>query len=345
MFSQSDKAKYTRRDLLNLVGGPALISTAGTATAYTVRKYNQPRARVGIYRATSYSDPLARTIRDGLANYPDTIRRARAGTVVLKPNLVEYDSHRSVNTHPAMVAAAIAAFRSVGAKDVVVAEGPGHCRDTELLLEESDLEHAITTEASKFVDLNLDATHPLTLLSNYMKLKELYFADTLLNASVIVSMPKLKTHHWAGVTLSLKNMFGTVPGALYGWPKNILHHNGIDSSIVAINTSLKPHFSIVDGIEGMEGDGPLRGETVRSNVIIMGDNLTAVDATAVRVMGLHPERIPHLRMMLAHGGTINTGRIDHVGESITSVKRDFRVLEDFAELKKPSYVVSAFSGV
>jgi uncharacterized protein (DUF362 family) len=345
MSSQSEKTKYTRRDLLNLVGGTALISTVGTAAAYTVGKYNQPRARVGIYRATSYRDPLARIIRDGLANYPDVIRRARAGTVVLKPNLVEYDSRRSVNTHAAMVAAAIAAFRSVGAKDVVVAEGPGHCRDTELLLAESDLEHAIATEASRFVDLNLDGTHPLAVVSTNMKLKELHFADTLLNASLIVSMPKLKTHHWAGVTLSLKNMFGTVPGALYGWPKNILHHNGIDNSIVAINTSLKPHFSIVDGIEGMEGDGPIRGETVHSNVIVMGDNLTAVDATAVRVMGLHPERVAHLRMMLAHGGTINSGRIEQVGEMISTVQSDFRVLEDFAALKEASFPVKALSGV
>jgi uncharacterized protein (DUF362 family) len=300
---------------------------------------------VGIYRASSYADPLARTIRDGLTNYPDIVKRAQSGTVVLKPNLVEYDDLRSVNTHTAVVAAAIAAFRSLGAKDVIVAEGPGHCRDMELLLERSDLEHAITTGSSRFVDLNLDATRPLTLTAPPMKLKELHFADTLLGASLIVSMPKLKTHHWAGVTLSLKNMFGTVPGALYGWPKNILHWNGIDNSIVAINTALKPHFAIVDGIHGMEGDGPLRGQTVQSNVVIMGDNLTAVDATAARVMGLYPERIAHLRMMLAHGGTMNTERIDQVGETISDTRCDFRVLSDFEFLKRPSMAISALSGV
>ncbi len=228
---------------------------------------------------------------------------------------------------------------------LLLPKDPANCRDTEWLLEGSDLEHAITTESSRFVDLNLDATHPVKLIPNYMKLDELSFSNTLLGASLIVSMPKMKTHHWAGVTLSLKNMFGTVPGALYGWPKNILHWNGIDNSIVAINGSLKPHFAIVDGIEGMEGDGPIRGETVQSNVVIMGDNLTAVDASAARVMGLYPERISHLRMMLAHGGTVNAERIEQVGELISAVRRDFRVLADFEFLKSPSIPIRAFSGV
>ena len=62
-----------------------------------------------------------------------------------------------------------------------------------------------------------------------------------------------------------------------------------------INVALKPHFAIVDGIEAMEGDGPLRGETVHAGVIVVGDNLTAVDATATRLMGLYPEHVKYLR--------------------------------------------------
>jgi uncharacterized protein (DUF362 family) len=50
-------------------------------------------------------------------------------------------------------------------------------------------------------------------------------------------MPKVKIHHWAGVTLSLKNMFGTIPGSVYGWPKNVLHWKGIDRSILDINST------------------------------------------------------------------------------------------------------------
>jgi hypothetical protein len=55
------------------------------------------------------------------------------------------------------------------------------------------------------------------------------------------------------VTLSMKNMFGIMPGMFYGWPKNILHVQGIDRSIVDINTTMKPHFAIVDDITGTRG--------------------------------------------------------------------------------------------
>jgi uncharacterized protein (DUF362 family) len=329
MPSKSD-GSIGRRKFLK-AGAAASIAAAA---AYSYLHVDEAEARVGIYRARSYSEPLADMLRRGLLQFPHIVERARAGRVVLKPNLVEYHDGLSVNTHPAMVAAAIAAFRSVGARSVVVAEGPGHCRDTELLLERSDLEHALTSERCGFVDLNLDSARAVRLPANYTWLDQIEFGGTLLGASLIVSMPKLKTHHWAGVTLSLKNMFGTVPGARYGWPKNILHWRGIENSIVDINTSLKPHFAIIDGIHGMEGDGPLLGQTVESGVILMGDNLTAVDATATRVMGMYPQKIKYMQMMRRHGGTLTEAKIRQVGESIAQVQSNFKVLDDFADLKK-----------
>ena len=81
----------------------------------------------------------------------------------------------------------------------------------------------------------------------------------MLTADVFISLPKMKTHHWAGATLSLKNLFGTLPGICYGWPKNELHWRGIPNSIVDIALTQTPHLAIVDGIVGMEGDGPLVG--------------------------------------------------------------------------------------
>jgi uncharacterized protein (DUF362 family) len=262
--------------------------------------------------------------------------------VVLKPNLVEYYHARAVNTHPALVAAAIAAFRSLGAREVVVAEGPGHQRDTEMLVEQSGLDAVLKAERAVFVDLNLDSTHAVPLRANYTGLGHLFFPDTILGADLVVSMPKLKTHHWVGATLSLKNMFGTVPGVKYGWPKNVLHWCGdqsIAKSIVDINLALQPGFAIVDGIEGMEGDGPLRGESVQSGVVIAGDNLTAVDATSAQVMGLNPARLSYLFAMLRHGGTVSEPRIKQLGEPVAAVRRDFKVLPAFEFLK-----LAAFGG-
>jgi len=326
-----------RRFFGKLAVGAAGGAVLGLGLDYWLNR--EPASRVTILKAKSYAGNLADLLKHALQDYPAVIERARGRRVVLKPNLVEYYEARGVNTHPALVAAAIEAFRSLGAREVIVAEGPGHQRDTEMLVEQSGLDDALKSGRTAFVDLNLDSTHAVPLRANYTGLGRLFFPDTILGADLVVSMPKLKTHHWVGATLSLKNMFGTIPGVKYGWPKNVLHWCGdqsIEKSIVDINLALRPGFAIVDGIEGMEGDGPLRGETVQSGVVIMGDNLTAVDATGARVMGLNPARLSYLQVMRRHGGTLNESRIEQLGEPVAAVRRDFKVLPSFEFLKLAS---------
>jgi uncharacterized protein (DUF362 family) len=147
-------------------------------------------------------------------------------------------------------------------------------------------------------------------------------------------MPKLKTHHWAGVTLSLKNMFGVVPGSVYGWPKNALHWAGIDGSILDINSSLPiPQFAIVDGIVGMEGNGPLQGQAKQSGVLVLGDDLVAVDAISARLMMIEPRKIEYLEIAGGFLGNISHDRIELVGERLERFQQNYRVMENFQELK------------
>jgi len=108
-------------------------------------------------------------------------------------------------------------------------------------------------------------------------------------------MPKVKTHHWTGVTLSMKNMFGIVPGSRYGWPKNVLHWAGIHESILDICATVRPHFVIADAVVAMQGDGPLNGTERRLNQIILSDDPVAADATCARALGFAPESVAHIR--------------------------------------------------
>jgi hypothetical protein len=78
-------------------------------------------------------------------------------------------------------------------------------------------------------------------------------------SDLFVSMPKLKTHHWAGMTASMKNLFGTVPVAVYGWLKNLLHARGIELLIIELAATIRPRLAIVDAVARMEGDGPIKG--------------------------------------------------------------------------------------
>ena len=333
MSSKFEGGRWSRREFLKLSGAAAGGVVVGGVTMPWMKRAQQPKASVAILKAGSYSQDIYDVIRRGLALYPQLLQRVSGGRVVLKPNIVDHYRSHPVNTSPAVVAAAVAAFRHFGAIEVVVAEGPGHRRDTEMLLEQSGFDAVLAEEKIRYVDLNLDEIHPVPVRSDYTGLSQLYFPQTILNADVIVSMPKLKTHHWAGVTLSLKNMFGTIPGVKYGWPKNFLHWYGISESIVDINTTIGPHFAIIDGIEGMEGDGPLHGDPIHGGLLVMGDNLTAVDATAARLMSIYPENVDYLRYMMPYGGTINAARIEQLGEPIAGLRQNFRVMDHVSFIK------------
>ena len=126
-----------------------------------------------------------------------------------------------------------------------------------------------------------------------------------------------------------------IPGTVYGWPKNILHWQGIHESILDINSSLPlPQFAIVDGIVGMEGNGPLQGEPKASGVLIFGDDLVAVDASAARLMMLEPSKIKYLAKAGDFLGNLEQEKIEQVGERLDQVQQNFRVIDDFADLKK-----------
>ena len=170
-------------------------------------------------------------------------------------------------------------------------------------------------------------------LGRLTKLPHLYLSRTVAAAEVLISLPKLKTHHWAGATLSLKNLFGTLPGICYGWPKNELHWRGIDNSIVDIALTRTPDLAIVDGIIGMEGDGPLNGTPKPLGVLVMGADPLAVDATCCRLMQLDPERVPYLvlgsRKKL---GLLAAAQVRQLGETIESRARAFDTVPHFKPL-------------
>ena len=282
--------------------------------------------------AGSYGKGLRDTILRGIKLFGLDVTGKR---VLLKPNLVEFDPKGVINTHPAVVEAAIDSFKSLGAREVIVAEGPGHRRDNEYLLSASGLYDVVKDHHVRYVDLNTDDVRLTPLRSSFTNLKQLYLPETLFNADLLVSMPKLKTHHWAGVTLSMKNMFGVVPGAIYGWPKNALHWAGIVGSIIDINSSLPiPRFAIVDGVVGMEGNGPLQGQQKNSGVLVLGDDLVAVDATAARLMTIEPRQVKYLNLAGDFLGNLERAKIEQVGENVEQYQQDFRVIEQFSYLKK-----------
>jgi uncharacterized protein (DUF362 family) len=322
----SRKKGLTRRDfLISGIAGAVL----GSLGLYLWPKLLRPKwqEQTFIAKALDYSVDLTSIILSGFKELGISPAEIKGKRILLKPNLVETNPGAiHINTHPAVIYGASQAFLKLGAAKITVGEGPGHCRDTLLLLEESGLAEVLWEDRIPFVDLNYDQGYTIKNAGRYSSLPHLTFPETLREVDWIVSLPKLKTHHWAGVTLSMKNLFGIMPGSYYGWPKNVLHYAGIDASILDIVSAVKPEFAIVDGIVGMEGDGPIMGTPKKSGVLIMGRNFPAVDATCARTMGINPKRVQYLAKAWRLG-PISEKEIVQLGERIASVRTDFKLLE------------------
>jgi uncharacterized protein (DUF362 family) len=295
-----------------------------------LRDQRTARSRVAILSAEHYSEGLVNLLLSGLREFQLALRKK---TVLLKPNLVEYIAGVEVNTNPLLIGAAAEAFLKLGARSVVVGEGPGHQRDTYLVLAESGLGSRLRSQQIRFVDLNRDELCKVPVKATYTGLEHLWLPRTVVASDFIVSMPKIKTHHWAGVTLSMKNMFGIVPGTKYGWPKNVLHWKGIHRSILDICATAPIHFVIADGVIAMEGNGPLHGTHRHLGKIVLANDPVAADFTCARLMGLNPSLIWHLDRAANFLGNGSPGRIDLIAEQLPRQVAPFDVLPEFAALQ------------
>jgi uncharacterized protein (DUF362 family) len=320
--------KMRRREFIPLAGTAAVacyMSLRGR-TEEKIPDGPPGKSAVSIQKCSSYGDDLASKILAGIQACGLSVKGKR---VLLKPNLVEFDSATVVNTDATVIAAALEVFQKLGAAEVRIGEGPGHRRDTYDLAEDASYRKTIPRFEELFVDLNRDDVSPVR---GFAGEAQMYFPHAALGADLIVSVAKMKTHHWAGATLSMKNLFGLVPGSVYGWPKNKLHYIGIPQSVVALSRQFRNTFAIVDGVVGMEGNGPIQGTPKAAGVLVLGRDLVAVDATCCRIMGINPEKVEYLALA-ADLGHLHTDRIEQRGELVRSVRTDFKLIEDFSKLR------------
>ena len=312
----------SRREFLPVAAG---VAATGCVRESSVAVSPPGTSPVAVLKADSYAGELLDVLRRGaeLCGLD-----ARGKRVLLKPNLVEFDSGTCINTDVAVLAAAVELFEELGAAEIRIGEGPGHRRDTLFLAEEAQYRALIPGFDDRFVDLNLD---DVAAVDGFLG-EEIYLPKAALGADLVVSIPKMKAHHWVGATLSMKNFFGLVPGAVYGWPKNQLHYYGIHQSIAGLQRIFRSTFAIVDGIVGMEGNGPIQGEPRPSGVVVMGRDLVAVDSTCCRLMGIDPAQVDYIRRV-SDLGHLESSRIEQRGERPSQMRQDFRLIEEFQYLR------------
>jgi uncharacterized protein (DUF362 family) len=317
-----------------LAGSAGIAAGLATSAPFLLPRYDEVRkpvrSRVAILVADSYTQEFEQELWKVLQLFNLDVH---GKSVLLKPNLVDYVPGNHINTHPVLVATAAECFRRLGAASVTVAEGPGHQRDTQLVVAESGFEQRLEEQNIPFIDLNRDELIKTRLRATYSGLNHLWLSRPVLEADFVVSMPKVKAHHWTAVTLSMKNMFGVVPGAKYGWPKNLLHWRGIQQSIVDICATVPIHLVIADGIIAMEGNGPLNGTPRRLDRVVIADDPVAADATCARLMGFDPDKIAHIRETAKFLGNSSTAAIEQLAEPLTTPDIPFDVVPEFHYLR------------
>ena len=325
--------KTTRREILGTAAGVAAAG-AGIALSGTLKEKKAPEprhwpvSRVSIVKAPAYDMRVYDTVYRLVAEHNPDVRGKR---IVLKPNLVEFDASTAINTHPMIVHAAYEAFHRLGAADVRIAEGPGHRRGTLDLADAAGYFSTVPKFEEAFTDLNLDDVAKRVIPEPLSQLKSLYLPHTVLDCDLLVSLPKMKTHHWTGATLAMKNLFGLVPGGVYGWPKNVLHWAGLQQSIVDLHHLFPRQFTIVDGIVGMEGNGPIQGTPKHAGVLVAGTDVVGVDATCCRTMGINPKSIEYLT--LARGAeNLGEAAFRQIGEPVSAVQTDFRLIDEWRQI-------------
>ncbi|QHQ61894.1 DUF362 domain-containing protein [Anaerocolumna sedimenticola] len=243
-------------------------------------------------------------------------------TVVIKPNLVKPSlPNEAVTTDYRVVQEVVNMVKECGAGKIIIAEASPFG---------DEFEPAKFNKISGAKLFNMDECKedecyrlkPEGSLTN----EDLLIPKIYMDADIVISVAKLKTHTEAGVTLSLKNSIGVPPTGFYGTGTKLnLHLWGLEKAIVDINKIRKPDFAVIDGIIGGEGDGPLWVRPVQSNIVFAGVDPVAVDTAALDFMGFSLEEVPHVKLASKEGlGIADLTKIKINGADLTVKKMKFQ---------------------
>jgi uncharacterized protein (DUF362 family) len=242
--------------------------------------------------------------------------------IVIKPNYVIVEKEPYIHvTDPRIIIALIQWLKNRGVENICIAEGGWSIETAENAFKETGLIEVSKKYNIKLINLNKDKFITIKIPSSY-NLKEVNIAKTILESDCIINVSKLKVHHIAGVTLSVKNLMGCI------WPKNIIHEK-IQEKLADLATLIKTKINIIDGIIGSEED-EIYGNAIKMNVIIAGLNVIATDSVGCLLMGINPEKVEYLKLLEKKGlGMAKKEAIRIHGENIDRIFKNFKLPEKF----------------
>ena len=247
--------------------------------------------------------------------------------VLLKPNLVRgMDPGRAVTTHPTVVAAVARLVREAGGVPLI-AESPGGPYTAGTLRLAYRRSGMVQAAEEGGAELNYDTASTQVSHPEGQVLHRLDVIQPLLEADVVINLPKLKTHNLTVLTLGVKNLFGLVPGSLkISYHAKLVDREMFGEAMLDIFTFARPTLTLMDAVVGMEGEGPSGGDPREIGAIVAGADCLAVDTVSAALVGVNPQDV--LTTRLAVGREMTTGRVEDieiVGELLADlVVHDYR---------------------
>ncbi len=247
---------------------------------------------------------------------------SRMGRVLLKPNLALPVPH-SVSpetTNPLVIGALVEELLRRGARSVVVGEAPVWGVKAEDAFRFTGVEDVVRQKGGEVTFFDAEPRE-IVKVPGAVAVRTVSLPRSVLEADTIINVPKMKTSFIMNLTLAIKNLLGCIP-----FEHRKLLHREFDLAYLLCDIAkvVKPALHIVDGSVAMEGYGPHAGDAVRSDLIVGGSDIVAVDAVCAAIMGCDPMEPASTQIAAKQGlGCADLQCIRVVGRSIDAVKTYF----------------------
>ena len=252
-------------------------------------------------------------------------------TVLLKPNILyPKKPELAVCTHPVVVGAVVKALVEKGAGKVLVGEAPAIANST-YAAKTVGMYDQVVANGGEWADFSKSVEVPCP---DGKIVKKFNFAEPFLQADLVVSLSKLKSHQFMSYTGAMKNLFGLIVGLEkaeqhYRFPNK----ETFGEFLTDLNVTANAQYAIMDAIVGMDGPGgPGSGNPIKLNFLAASDNILALDWKCASLVGYNPHRIPNLESALKRGVWLSSEKdITTVGENESNCK-----CPNFKIVKNPS---------
>ena len=241
-------------------------------------------------------------------------------------------------THPEAARAMVEFLKERGEKDIAIAEG-ATVGSTSRGFQVYGYEALAKEHGLELIDLSQPESWKVVFVIHPdLRPHPVKIAQTMIDPNhYIISLTRLKTHTFVGVTLTAKN---AIMGALMIMDRGRMHpteagNRVLDYNLFTVMQHLHIDLAVLDGFEGMEGNGPIQGEPVDHRVAIAGRDYVAVDRVGAEVMGVDFDNIRYLNYLWDYGfGEGDLNKIQVIGETIESCTKPYKMPSRFLRMRR-----------